>query len=193
MRGALDFAHRNRRHMLEAIATIVEGRFPGTLQWDGIVNIHHNDANLEPHFGAAHWVHRKGAVKAGAGTPTITPGSMGSGTYLGRGRGNPEAFASCSHGAGRIRSRGNARAELSLAEELARIEHAGGKVYASSAEAVLDEMPGAYKDLDEVMANQADLVEPVRRFTPLATYKGADAPRRRSKRRGASKQASPQA
>jgi tRNA-splicing ligase RtcB len=122
-------------------------------------------------------------VKASRGTATITPGSMGSGSYLGRGLGKPDAFESCSHGAGRSRSRGRAREELSLQAELATITAAGGKVFATSKEAVLDEMPGAYKDLDEVMANQADLVEAVRRFTPLGTYKGADAPRRKGKDR----------
>src|SRR5690606_13986842 len=113
------------------------------------------------------------------GTPTITPGSMGTASYLGRGLGHPLAFESCSHGAGRARSRGKARAELSLQGELRTIEAAGGRVFAASKDDVLDEMPGAYKDLDEVMANQADLVEVVRRFTPLGTYKGVDPPRRR--------------
>jgi tRNA-splicing ligase RtcB len=148
------------------------------------VDIHHNDATLEGHFGREVWVHRKGAVKASEGTATIIPGSMGTGSYLGRGLGNPDSFASCSHGAGRLMSRGRARQELSLQAELDRITKAGGKVFASSREAVLDEMPAAYKDLDEVMASQSDLVEPVRRFTPLATYKGADRPRSRHRGRG---------
>jgi tRNA-splicing ligase RtcB len=164
------------------VAEIVEQRFPKSFRWDGMVNIHHNDATLEEHFGKTVWVHRKGAVKASRGTATITPGSMGSGSYLGRGLGNPDSFESCSHGAGRVRSRAKARAELDLRGELAAITAAGGKVYASSTDAVLDEMPGAYKDLDAVMANQADLVETVRRFTPLATYKGADAPRHRARK-----------
>ena len=127
------------------------------------------------------WVHRKGAVKASEGTPTITPDSIGTYTYLGRGLGNPSSFSSCSHGAGRVMSRSKARQGLSLQRELDRVEAAGGKVFAASTEAVLDEMPSAYKDLDEVMANQAELVEPVRRFTPLATYKGSETPRRRRK------------
>jgi tRNA-splicing ligase RtcB len=181
LRAALDYAERNRHRMLETVAEIVERRFPDAFEWDGMVNIHHNDATRETHFGRDVWVHRKGAVKASAGTPTITPGSMGTGSYLGRGLGNAEAFESCSHGAGRARSRGRARAELRLQDELALIAAAGGKVFASNKDAVLDEMPGAYKDLDEVMYNQADLVETVRRFTPLATYKGSDAPRRRKK------------
>jgi tRNA-splicing ligase RtcB len=182
LRNALEYARHNRHRMLLTVAEIVEQRFPGSFQWDGMVNIHHNDATLEEHFGARVWVHRKGAVKASKGTPTITPGSMGSGSYLGRGLGNPDSFESCSHGAGRARSRSKARAELDLRRELASITDAGGKVYASNTEAVLDEMPGAYKDLDGVMANQSDLVEPVRRFTPIATYKGADPPKHRARK-----------
>jgi tRNA-splicing ligase RtcB len=174
MRAGLDYAEHNRRHMLEAVAQIVERRFPGSMQWDGMINIHHNDATLEAHHGADVWVHRKGAVKASTGTPTITPGTMGTATWIGEGLGSPDSFASCSHGAGRTRSRGKARAELSLEHELATIAAAGGKVFAASKGAVLDEMPGAYKDLDEVMAAQADLVRPVRRLTPLGTYKGTE-------------------
>lgn len=184
LRAALDYAERNRHRMLEAVDAILERRFPGAMRWEGMVNIHHNDATLEEHYGQAVWVHRKGAVKAAEGTPTITPGSMGTGTWLGRGRGRPESFSSCSHGAGRVMSRGQARRELSLQAQLDAVAKAGGKVFAASKEAVLDEMPGAYKDLDEVMRNQADLVEPVRRFTPLATYKGVERPRRRRGKKG---------
>ena len=183
LRAGLDYAEHNRRHMLEAVAAIVERRFPGALRWDGTINIHHNDATLETHHGAEVWVHRKGAVKASAGTDTITPGSMGTATWIGEGLGSPESFASCSHGAGRVRSRGKARQELSLQAELATISAAGGKVFASSKEAVLDEMPGAYKDLDEVMAAQADLVRAVRRLTPLGTYKGTETRRDKHRRK----------
>jgi tRNA-splicing ligase RtcB len=182
LRAGLDYAEHNRRHMLEAVAEIVERRFPGAMRRDGTINIHHNDATLESHHGADVWVHRKGAVKASVGTDTITPGSMGTSTWIGEGLGNPDSFASCSHGAGRTRSRGKARQELSLQAELATIASSGGKVFASSKEAVLDEMPGAYKDLDEVMAAQADLVRAVRRLTPLGTYKGTEHRRGRRQR-----------
>jgi tRNA-splicing ligase RtcB (3'-phosphate/5'-hydroxy nucleic acid ligase) len=177
--ACLEYARRNRQRMVEVVGSLIERRFPNAMRWDGAIDIHHNDATLEEHFGSQVWVHRKGAVKAAEGSPTITPGSMGTGSYLGRGRGNPQSFASCSHGAGRVMSRGAARHELSLAEQLETVAHAGGKVFADSRAAVLDEMPAAYKDLDAVMTAQADLVEPVRRFTPLGTYKGSDPPRRR--------------
>jgi tRNA-splicing ligase RtcB len=181
--AALRYAERNRRRMLDVVATLLERRFPDCVRWDELINIHHNDATRERHFGREVWVHRKGAVKAAAGDPTVTPGSMGTGSYLGRGRGNPDSFASCAHGAGRALSRGQARRELSLHDELGRVSAAGGKVFAADEEGVLDEMPSAYKDLDAVMAAQADLVEPARRLTPLATYKGADRPRRGARAR----------
>ena len=174
LRAALGYASANRRLMLERAAEAVERHFPGAMRWDDAVNIHHNDATLERHYDRSVWVHRKGAVKAAAHQPTITPGSMGVGAYLGRGLGNAESFRSCSHGAGRVLSRGRARRELDLREQLELIDKAGGKVFASSSEAVLDEMPGAYKDLDEVMDHQRELVERVRRLLPLATYKGAE-------------------
>ena len=184
MRAALVYAERNRCRMLEQVATIVERRFPGSMRWEEMVSIHHNDARKERHFGHDVWVHRKGAVKAGRSAPTIIPGSMGTATYLGTGLGHPLSFESCSHGAGRSRSRGKARQELSLQHEVELVTAAGGKVFASSQEAVLDEMPGAYKDLDEVMTHQSELVRPVRRLTPIATYKGSEAPLRK-RRRGA--------
>jgi tRNA-splicing ligase RtcB len=183
LKAALDFAQANRHRMLEDVATILSATFPGALRWDESVNIHHNDATLEEHYGEQVWVHRKGAVKASEGRATVTPGSMGTGSFLGRGRGEASSFSSCSHGAGRVMSRGQARRELSLDEQLRQIRDAGSKVYAANTGDVLDEMPGAYKDLDTVMAAQSDLVETVRRFTPLATYKGSDPPKFKKKKR----------
>ncbi len=181
MQAALAYAELNRGRMLEAVADVFGRHFPGAFAWDDAVNIHHNDASLETHFGRDVWVHRKGAVKANAGTPTVTPGSMGTGSVLGRGLGNPDAFCSAAHGAGRAMSRTRARKELSLSAQLALVSGAGGKVFAANTGGVLDEMPGAYKDLDEVMVRQSDLVEPVVRFTPVATYKGVE--KGRGKRR----------
>lgn len=179
LHAALGYAERNRSRMLDIAGAAVERLAPGAVRGGEAVSIHHNDATLEEHFGRPLWVHRKGAVKASLGTTTIIPGSMGTGSYLGRGLGNPDAFMSCSHGAGRRLSRTRARHDLSLQRELAAVGAAGGKVFATRTDAVLDEMPGAYKDLDAVMRAQADLVEPVRRLTPLATYKGSEPPRSR--------------
>jgi tRNA-splicing ligase RtcB len=178
LHAVLAYAQVNRQRMLEDAAGIIERRFPEALRWDQQLDIHHNDATVEAHFGRVVRVHRKGAVKASAGTPTIIPGSMGTGTYLGRGLGNPDAFASSSHGAGRIMSRAQARRQLTLDAQLARVEARGGKVFAANKAAVLDEMPDAYKDLDEVMNAQRDLVEPIMHLHPLATYKGSERARR---------------
>jgi tRNA-splicing ligase RtcB (3'-phosphate/5'-hydroxy nucleic acid ligase) len=182
MGAALDYAEANRHRMLATIAGIFEEKFPAGFDWDNAVNIHHNDATYEEHFGRSVWVHRKGAVKASEGTATVTPGSMGTGSVLGRGLGNPASFCSAAHGAGRALSRSRARRELSLEAELAAVAAAGGKVFVAGKAGVLDEMPGAYKDLEVVMSRQADLVVPVRRFRPLATYKGSDRPGRRQRR-----------
>jgi tRNA-splicing ligase RtcB len=191
LRSALAYAQHNRRRMLETVAEVAGRRFPGAFDWDGLIDLHHNDATYEEHYGCRVWVHRKGAVKAAEGEPAVIPGSMGTGSYLGRGLGRREAFCSCAHGAGRAMSRGRARQQLSLQAELAAIAAVGGKVFAHSREAVLDEMPGAYKDLEATMAAQADLVEPVRRFTPLATYKGSEGGRRRRRGRpGAARRSS---
>lgn len=174
LQAALQYAQRNRATIMSAVASAIEQQFPRSVRWSEAISIHHNDAMLERHCGKAVWVHRKGAVKAAPGTPTITPGSMGTGSYVGRGLGQPLAFASCSHGAGRVLSRGAARRALSLQHELEIVREGGGKVFAADTAAVIDEMPSAYKNLDAVMAAQADLVEPTCRLTPLATYKGTD-------------------
>jgi tRNA-splicing ligase RtcB len=121
LRAGLDYAKANRQTMLERVGEIIERRFSDSLQWDQLINIHHNDAALEEHYGSQVWVHRKGAVKAPLGAPAIIPGSMGTGTMVGRGLGKPESFTSCSHGAGRVLSRGRARQELSLQEQLESI------------------------------------------------------------------------
>lgn len=176
--GCVSMLVHSGSRMLERVAEIVERRFPDTVMWDTAVDVHHNDASFEHHYGRDVWVHRKGAVKAAAGMTTITPGSMGAGTVVGRGLGNPASFESCAHGAGRELSRTRARDQLDLQEELATIEAAGGKVYVSNKAAVLDEMPAAYKNLDEVMANQADLVEARVVLRPIGTYKGSEASRR---------------
>jgi tRNA-splicing ligase RtcB len=172
MRAALDYAELNRHRILETIAEAIERRHPDVMRWDETVNIHHNDAVCEEHYGQPVWVHRKGAVKATAGTATITPGSMGTGSVLGRGLGNPASFCSAAHGAGRALSRSRARRELFLDRELAGVRSAGGKVFAASTQAVLDEMPGAYKDLDEVIRAQADLVEVVAHLKQVVCVKG---------------------
>ena len=136
-----------------------------------LVNCHHNYAARETYDGEEIWVTRKGAVRAGEGDLAIIPGAMGGTVYLAAGKGNPRAFASCAHGAGRAMSRRQAKRQFSE-EDLAAAM--GDRTWLSDrARDLLDEIPGAYKDLEVVMADQADLVEPVTRLQEILNYKGS--------------------
>jgi tRNA-splicing ligase RtcB len=126
------------------------------------VENHHNFAWKETHFGKEVYVHRKGATPAGKGVLGVIPGSMGTPAYLVRGLGNPDSLCSASHGAGRKMSRKKAKETYSWKAVKHDLEKKGIHVLSSGA----DEVPGAYKDIDEVMAQQADLVQPIARFSP---------------------------
>jgi tRNA-splicing ligase RtcB len=132
------------------------------------VDCHHNYTAMENHFGHNVWVTRKGAVSAKAGEFGIIPGSMGTRSFIVRGKGNPESFCSCSHGAGRRMSRTKAKAQYNLADMASQTEG----VECRKDEDVIDEIPAAYKDIDQVMANQADLVEPIFELKQLICVKG---------------------
>lgn len=133
-----------------------------------LVNCHHNFAAQENHYGENVLVTRKGAVRARVGDFGIIPGSMGTKSYIVRGLGNPDSFDSCSHGAGRRMSRGAAKKTFTLAD----LEEQTKGVECRKDEAVLDEIPGAYKSIDEVMANQSDLVEVVAQLKQVLCIKG---------------------
>ena len=160
----------NRRQMLHATTGAVEeavGR-PIAAGDEEAISCHHNYVARERHFGEDVLVTRKGAVNASAGRLGIIPGSMGKRSYIVRGKGNPESFESCSHGAGRAMSRGEARRRFTLADLREQTEG----VECRKDEGVLDEIPGAYKDLDLVMAAQADLVDVVHTLRAVLTVKG---------------------
>lgn len=163
MNYCLDFAKANRALMMSRVLDIV-GLAPIVE-----VNIHHNYVAPELHYGQTVWVHRKGATSARAGELGIIPGSMGSPTYIVEGLGCPESFESCSHGAGRRMGRGQAIRTLDLTEEKAKM---GTVVHGLRNVKDLDEAPGAYKDIDAVMAAQTDLVKIVSRRMPLGSIKG---------------------
>jgi tRNA-splicing ligase RtcB len=135
------------------------------------VNIHHNFAALEQHFGREVVVHRKGATQAKAGQRGIIPGSQGSPSYIVEGLGNPESFCSCSHGAGRLMGRKEARRQLNLESERRRLDREG-IIHSLRSSKDLDEAAGAYKDIDEVMRQQQDLVRITTALRPLAVVKG---------------------
>ena len=132
------------------------------------VNCHHNYAEREHHFGHQVIVTRKGAVRARQDDMGIIPGSMGARSYIVRGRGNPESYHSCSHGAGRRMSRGQAKRTFSVQD----LQKQTAGVECRKDVGVLDEIPGAYKDIDQVMANQADLVEVVAELKQIMCVKG---------------------
>jgi tRNA-splicing ligase RtcB len=132
------------------------------------VNCHHNYVELENHYGRNVYVTRKGAVRARAGDMGIIPGSMGARSFIVRGRGNPESFCSCSHGAGRKMSR-SAAAKLFTVEDL-KAQTAG--IECRKDADVIDEIPGAYKDIEQVMDNQSDLVEVVATLRQIVCVKG---------------------
>jgi tRNA-splicing ligase RtcB len=133
------------------------------------INCHHNYVEKENHFGRNLWVTRKGAIRARAGDLGIIPGSMGQKSYIVRGKGNLESYCSCSHGAGRKMSRTAARQRFTVEDLTAQTEG----VECRKDDAVLDEIPGSYKDIDTVMANQQDLVEVLHVLKQVLCVKGA--------------------
>jgi tRNA-splicing ligase RtcB len=132
------------------------------------VNCHHNYVQKEEHFGEAVWLTRKGAVSARAGELGIIPGSMGAKSFIVRGKGNVDSFHTCSHGAGRAMSRGEAKRRFTIDDHAKATAHVECRKDAG----VIDETPAAYKDIDAVMAAQADLVEVVHTLRQVVCVKG---------------------
>ena len=166
---AQKFARLNRevmmRRVIEAAKTVIGKSFQSHVE---AVNCHHNYVQQERHFGEDVFVTRKGAVSAQAGELGIIPGSMGARSYIVRGKGNPESFASCSHGAGRTMSRGEAKRRFTLDDH--RVATEGVECRKDSG--VIDETPAAYKDIDAVMTAQRDLVEVVHTLKQVVCVKG---------------------
>jgi len=173
MNYCVDFALANRKLMLMRIITIFSNEFGSKFKnvGDSIINIAHNYASLENHFGQNIWVHRKGATKATKGLTGIIPGSQGSSSYIIEGLGNPESFNSCSHGAGRKMGRKQAQRELVLEDEV-KILNDKGILHSIRGVKDLDEAPGSYKNIQDVMENQKDLVKIKVELKPLAVIKG---------------------
>ncbi len=167
MNFCLDFAQANRALMMKRIKEILTNIMP--IQFEEEVNIHHNFAIMENHFGKNVLVHRKGATKATEGLIGIIPGSMGTKSYIVEGLGNEESFKSCSHGAGRKMGRKEAIRILNLEEEQLKMQ---GILGAPRSQQDLEEAPGAYKPIEEVMDNQKDLVKIKVELKPLAVIKG---------------------
>ena len=179
MQYCVDFALANRKLMMDRIMeifkNIIGSDFNNITSKEfnnvDIINIAHNYARLENHFGENVWVHRKGATLATENTIGIIPGSQGTKSYIVKGKGNKESFMSCSHGAGRKMSRTQAIEELDLEKEI-KISDDLGVIHGIRNKEDLDEAPSSYKNIDEVMENQKDLVEILVELTPLAVIKG---------------------
>ncbi len=173
MNYCVDFALANRKLMMNNIITIFSNEFGSlfTNVGDSIINIAHNYAQWENHFGKNVIIHRKGATLAREGTIGIIPGSQGSKSYIVKGKGNKDSFESCSHGAGRKMGRKQACRTLDLATEQKNLDDQG-IIHGLRNIANLDEASGAYKPIEEVMRNQSDLVKILVELTPLGVIKG---------------------
>ena len=170
MKYCIDFALCNRKLMMERIEEVLADSLQG-IEFEPIINIAHNYASWEHHFGENVIVHRKGATLAREGVIGIIPGSQGTASYIVEGLGNPESFCSCSHGAGRVLSRGMAIKTLDMQQEVEQLE-AKGIIHAIRSQNDMQEASGAYKDIEEVIANETDLVKVKTRLLPVAVIKG---------------------
>lgn len=171
MQYCVDFAFANRLLMMERIKSAFLSVIGESFSALEFINIAHNYARWESHFGTNVIVHRKGATSAREGEVGIIPGSQGTKSYIVQGKGNTESFQSCSHGAGRTMGRKQAQRELVLEEEIEKL-NSKGIVHSIRNTRDLDEAPGAYKNIDIVMENQADLVNILVELSPLAVIKG---------------------
>jgi tRNA-splicing ligase RtcB len=165
---AQEYAYQNRQSMLDLILGGMHRLLPEFTVLNEVVNCHHNYVAIEHHYGEDVYVTRKGAIRAREGDLGIIPGSMGARSYIVRGKGNPESFTSCAHGAGRRMSRTAAK-ELFTQDDL---KNQTEGVICRKDKAVIDEIPGAYKDIDTVMANQSDLVEVLHTLKQVVCVKG---------------------
>jgi tRNA-splicing ligase RtcB len=177
MNMALAFAKENRALMMRRVKEVV---FENLSKHAGVddtridleVDAHHNYAALENHFGKDVWVHRKGAIRAGRDEYGIIPGAMGSFSYIVKGKGNPESFFSCSHGAGRVMSRNEAVKQFSVQEVIEDLKSQNVVLGKRKRSDVAEESRWAYKDINEVLNYQRDLVDPVLRLRTVAVVKG---------------------
>lgn len=162
------FALQNRRVMLDAVLGVMDRTLPPHTVETQAVECHHNYVTRENHYGENVWVTRKGAVQAREGSLGIIPGSMGTGSFIVRGKGNNHAFHSCSHGAGRVMSRSKAKKLISLEQHAQAMQGIEARLDAD----VIDESPAAYKPIGAVMDAQDDLVEIVHRLRQILNVKG---------------------
>lgn len=167
---ALRFAHHNRRQLLLRAVEVLGEHTGVTPDPDDRIDAHHNFVRAEEHGGRTLWIHRKGAISASSGERALIPGSMATASYVVEGLGEPRSFRSASHGAGRVLTRKEAHASL----DPGRFEHRMRRVVHDPRRrhALIEESPDAYRDLVEVLEDEADLVRPLLRLEPVAVLKG---------------------
>jgi tRNA-splicing ligase RtcB len=165
---AQEYARANREEMMELVLEAMHRHLPAFEVTGAAVNCHHNYVERELHYGERVWLTRKGAIRAGEGELGIIPGSMGARSYIVRGKGSAESFHSCAHGAGRRMSRKAAQKTFTTNDLM---EQTSGVICRKDS-GVIDEIPGAYKNIDEVMDNQSDLVEVVHTLKQVLCVKG---------------------
>ncbi len=165
---AQEYAKLNREIMLEILKRVFADQFDRPVSYSPAISCHHNYVSIEEWDGKRLYITRKGAISAKAGQPGIIPGSMGASSFIVEGLGNPDSFASASHGAGRTMSRGEAKRTFSLED----LEAQTAGIECRKDAGVIDEIPGAYKNIDEVMARQSDLVTIKHRLRQVVCVKG---------------------
>jgi tRNA-splicing ligase RtcB len=170
MLWAQEYAMANREQMMRAATKVVLGSLPPDARVVDTINCHHNFTARETHQGRELWITRKGAIRAGVGDRGVIPGSMGTRSYIVSGLGNPDSWQSCSHGAGRKMSRGEARRTFS-ADDL-RQAMVGKSWLIDRADSLIDEIPASYKSIDQVMADQNDLVKITHTLHQVLNFKG---------------------
>ncbi len=171
MEYCIGFAFASRKEMMDVVSASVSDITGDDVKFSRFINIAHNYARIEEHFGMKLVVHRKGATSARKGEYGIVPGSQGSNSYITIGRGNPQSFESCSHGAGRVMGRKEAQRKLDLKFEKDKLDKMG-IIHSIYRQKDLDEASAAYKNIDKVMKMQSDLVEIDTVLEPLAVVKG---------------------
>lgn len=176
MNMALAFAQENRARMLDKVTELFtrwcERNLSLTPEYSNLINCHHNYAALENHYGKNVWVHRKGAIRVRGGELGIVPGAMGSYSYIVSGKGCPESFNSCSHGAGRRLSRTKAKETYSVEQVILDLKETGVILGKNKKSDVAEECRFSYKDIETVIANEAELIDVVKRLSTLGVVKG---------------------
>lgn len=172
MNYCVRFAAANRLLMMERVKEAISNHVPNFVTYDHeYIDVSHNFARIENHFGRNVWVHRKGATPAYKDHFGLIPGSQGTSSYIVKGLGNKESYMSCSHGAGRQLGRKNAKRTLDLEKEIEKLESMG-IVHSVRHTKDLEEAAGAYKNIETVMDHQSNLVKPIVKLTPLLVVKG---------------------